>query len=440
MKSVLILIPILLQTIFSFGQIATIGEYLPAWKEGMLDLHHINTGRGDAAFYILPDGTTLLVDAGEMSPTGDRIFTPRNSKIHPNYSKIPSEWIVTYIKKLYPQTETIQLDYALITHFHDDHFGAYYPGAKLSASKKYYLTGITGVAESIPIKMLIDRGYPNYSYPVPLKGNKERILSENIYDEREYESFENYWNFIEYQVEEQGMQAASLKAGRDDQIVLINNPNAYPQFAVRNIMSNGKIWSGEGTTTFNHFPDTTGMNWKSRPHENPSSNAIRIDYGPFKYFTGGDIPGVADLGKPEWADLETPAAKVIGEVDVATLNHHGNRDSQNEFYVKTIKPKVWVQQTWSSDHPGHEVLRRITSRFLYPEERDLFATNMLEANKNVIGPSLERSYKSTEGHIVVRVLPGGKEYYVIILDDDTEDYKVEKIFGPYYSKNKQPEE
>ncbi len=33
----------------------------------MLDLHHINTGSGNAAFYIFPDGTTFLVDAGEIS-------------------------------------------------------------------------------------------------------------------------------------------------------------------------------------------------------------------------------------------------------------------------------------------------------------------------------------------------------------------------------------
>ena len=31
---------------------------------GTLDIHHISTGRGNATFFVLPDGTTLLVDAG----------------------------------------------------------------------------------------------------------------------------------------------------------------------------------------------------------------------------------------------------------------------------------------------------------------------------------------------------------------------------------------
>ena len=35
----------------AFGQ--EIGKPLPPWKEGMLDVHHINTGRGDAADRVL---------------------------------------------------------------------------------------------------------------------------------------------------------------------------------------------------------------------------------------------------------------------------------------------------------------------------------------------------------------------------------------------------
>jgi hypothetical protein len=92
--------------------------------------------------------------------------------------------------------------------------------------------------------------------------------------------------------------------------------------------------------------------------------------------------------------------------------------------------------TWSSDHPGHEVLQRITSTYLYPGPRDLFATNILEANKNVIGPSLENAYKSTAGHIVLRVLPGGDTYFVIILDDESEEIPIKAVFGPYQTKPK----
>ncbi len=44
----------------------TVGMPLAAWQPGMLDIHQISSGRGNAGLYVLPDGTTLLVDAGEL--------------------------------------------------------------------------------------------------------------------------------------------------------------------------------------------------------------------------------------------------------------------------------------------------------------------------------------------------------------------------------------
>ena len=35
-------------------------EYLPEWQAGYLDIHQISTGRGNAAYLIFPDGTTML--------------------------------------------------------------------------------------------------------------------------------------------------------------------------------------------------------------------------------------------------------------------------------------------------------------------------------------------------------------------------------------------
>ena len=43
------------------------GEIMPAWSEGNLDIHFINSGRGECTFYILPDGTIPEV---EMTSTG----------------------------------------------------------------------------------------------------------------------------------------------------------------------------------------------------------------------------------------------------------------------------------------------------------------------------------------------------------------------------------
>ncbi|MEX6688003.1 hypothetical protein QTN47_10885 [Danxiaibacter flavus] len=409
------------------AQVAKVGEPLPEWKAGWLDLHHINTGRGNAAYYIFPDGTTMLLDAGEMDPTNPRTTSRRNTPIRPDDSRPPYEWIVNYIKQVAPQQNNKGIDYALITHFHDDHFGSFYPQAPLSSDKKFVLTGITGVGDLLPFRFLLQR---DDHYPVPLATILKRLPQDNHYRQTWY----NYQSFINV-ASTKGTQVQYFKAGSRTQVGLLHD-KSYKDFYVQNIKSNGWIWTGKDTSTTQHFPAIDTSNPKTWPDENSLSNALVIHYGNFSYYTGGDNPGNVFLGDPEWRDVETPMAKVIGAVDIATMDHHGNRDAVNANMVKTLQPNVWIEQVWTADHPGPETLIRVTSPYLYTAKRDLFATNMMEATELVIGPLIQQSYKSLQGHILVRVLPGGKQYYVIIIDDSTPGKLVKAVFGPYEARGK----
>jgi hypothetical protein len=413
----------------SWAQVATVGKPLPEWKEGYMDLHHINTGRGNASFFIFPDGTTMVLDAGELDPTNARTTSKRNTPMRPNDSKHPYEWIVDYIKQVAPQKEKTKIDYALITHFHDDHFGSYYPGAPLSADKQYALTGITGVGSLLPIHYLLQR---DYNYPVNLTAALKRLPAEMNYKK----TWTNYQDFINAE-SKKGMQALFFKAGSASQVRLQHNAANYSNFYLQNVKSNGWIWTGKDSSVIQHFPPIDSLNRKTWPDENALSNVLVIHYGPFAYYNGGDSPGNVFLGDPLWRDVETPIAKAVGSVDVATMDHHGNRDAVNENLIKTLQPSVWLEQVWTADHPGHETLIRITSPYLYTAKRDLFATNMMEANELVIGDMIKQAYRSLQGHIVVRVLPGGKQYYVIILDDSIPTIPVKSIFGPYTAKASQ---
>lgn len=420
----------------SFAQEVKKGDALPAWQPGYLDLHHINTGRGNCAYYILPDGTTMLFDAGEEDPLAPRTTSVRNSAIHPDNSKRPYEWIANYILQTAPAGRKPVIDYAIVSHFHEDHIGAAYDGAPLSATGKYALTGITGVDDLIPYHMLLDRGYPGYNFPYDMKSKAyEEKLSQNPAYKKYLVTMQNYFRFVDSKIKN-GMKAAQLQPGSKNQIILKYNAAGYPDFFVQNVKSNGKLWIGTETGTIELFPPVDINKPATIPTENALSQVITINYGPFKYYTGGDCPGNVGYGEATWMDVESPIAKSIGKVDVATMDHHGNRDAVNENMVKLFQPRVWIEQVWSSDHPGHEVLIRATSKFLYPGERDLFATNMLQPNKDVIGPMIDNSYKSQQGHILVRVLEGGKIYYVIILDDTKEKLQVKEVFGPYNSSVK----
>ncbi|HMH23905.1 MAG TPA: hypothetical protein VK563_19100 [Puia sp.] len=416
------------------AQIAEPGKPLPEWKEGYLDLHHINTGRGNAAFYILPDGTTVLFDAGELDPSVPRTTSKRNTPIRPDDTRRPYEWITDYIEQVSPAKEKTVIDYAVISHFHDDHFGSWYPDAPLSADKRYALTGITGVGTLLPIHNLLTR---DYSYPVSFETQLKpaRAGAAVGSDDRHYvRTWENFLAFVKSR-RQNGMVAEFFKPGSSTQIRLLHRAASFPNFYVRNVKSNGWIWTGKDSTVEQHFPPVDTANRRTWPDENPLSNVLVIHYGPFSYYTGGDCSGNVFLGDSAWRDVETPVARAIGEVDIATMDHHGNRDAVNEFQIRTLRPRVWIEQVWTADHPGHETLIRATSPLLYPDKRDFFATNMMEANELVIGPLIGQAYKSRQGHIVVRVLPGGESYYVIILEDGNRSRLVKNVFGPYTSKS-----
>ncbi len=401
---------------------------LPEWKEGYLDIHFISTGVGNCAFAVLPDGTTLLIDAGEEDPTSPRVLSPRNTRRYPNYSRLGFQWQADYIISMFPKGRSPILDYALISHFHDDHFGGVYSGIPKSEKGNYFLSGITGVGDIIPIKKLIDRGY---DYPYDLK-------AVDFGNSGELQSLQNLWNFTAYHEKQSGLVHEKLIVGSDKQITLQYNQKRFPEFSVRNINANGETWSGiEGKPNNTRFPDKEAIKRSGiAPGENPLSCGIRVQYGAFKFYTSGDIPGTQpEFEKmPEWYDVESSVAPIVGEVDVTTANHHANRDAMTPYYLSILKPRVIIQEVWSSDHPGHETLIRMTSKKIWPDERDLFATNMLEANQLVIGDLLERSYKSRQGHIVLRVMPQGKEYYIFVLNHLDVNRQITDVFGPYKSK------
>jgi beta-lactamase superfamily II metal-dependent hydrolase len=405
-------------------------QFLKPWTKGMLDIHFISTGVGNCALYVLPDGTSLLVDAGELDPTSPRTNSPRNTPRFPDFSKSGYEWQVDYISQALGKINSRGLDYALISHFHDDHFGGLYSGAPAAEKGDYRLTGITGVGDRIPIGKLIDRGY---HYPVDMK--QQAKVNPNL-----YRDMVNYWNFISYQEKANGLKVEELRVGSKDQIRLLKDPVAFPDFHIRNVNANGRVWTGkdDGSFTTRMPTDLAGRSLSSMPGENPLSCGILIRYGRFSFYTGGDVAGTQPefMKAPEWIDVERLIAPALGEVDVITCNHHANRDAMSAYYLSVLKPRVIVQEVWSSDHPGHEALLRMTSRSIWPGERDLFATNMLEANRLVIGELVDRSYRSLQGHVVIRVFPPGDTYAVYILNHLNTERNVINVFGPYPSKVK----
>ena len=138
------------------------GQSISPWQDGLLDIHHINTGSGNCTFFVFPDGTTMLLDAGDVDRSAKaRINNPlKIAPRLPDSTFSAAQSINEYLARISPAAT--QIDYAVITHFHPDHYGAISPLSKTSHYGSYKLSGITEVHEYIPIKKLIDRNYPVY--------------------------------------------------------------------------------------------------------------------------------------------------------------------------------------------------------------------------------------------------------------------------------------
>jgi beta-lactamase superfamily II metal-dependent hydrolase len=357
-----------------------------------------------------------LFDAGEVnrqSNSNKKTFLKTSPPL-PNDSISAGRCIINYISHVMPGIRKI--DYAVISHFHPDHYGSIHSNSKWSSFGKYQLSGITEVNEYLPIQTLIDRNYPDYNFPVDIKANTF-----------EKENFLNYIKFTESLSKNSLVQ--SLKPGGKSQIKLRNN--SYPEFLVRNICANGEAWTGKEEKSKKIIPSTVSS---KDYNENPLSIALKISYGKFDYFTGGDLTGLSGFGLPSWFDMESEIAPVTGPVDVLSLNHHGVRDATNETFLNTLSPQVIVQQSWSSNHPGEEVLHRMISPSLPKDKRDIFATYIHPETMATYGFWLVDNYKSTRGHIALRVSPGGTDFLIYILDDTKLNLEVKGKFGPYVSR------
>jgi len=415
---------IIVLPVSAFAQ--TIGQPLNAWQEGNLEIHFIHTGRGNCSFFILPDATTFLVDPGEQDPTDPRTLSARQTPLVPNYTRRPYEWIADYVRQYMPADRKPELDHVLITHYHSDHYGHVYLGAPYDSSGHYLKTGITGLGSEMPIRHLMDRGT---DYPMPFRNGA--VLKQA--GSEVFATLTNYWKFLDFQQKQNKLRYEVFGVGRTDQINLLRKPTAYPNFKITNTYSNGDVWTGKEVKHI--FPDFSHASATTpRPGENQVSCGFKVSYGLFDFYTNTDITGMTELGSPDWLNVESKVAPYLSEMDVITTNHHANTDAMHIDYLRAVKPRVIIQEVWSSDHPGHDALRRMTSRWVYPGERDLFATGMLEANKLVIGLALENAYKAHEGHIVVRVAPGGKQYWIYVLNQRSRQRELLKIFGPYHSK------
>jgi beta-lactamase superfamily II metal-dependent hydrolase len=362
-----------------------VGQPLRPWRRGGLDIHHIATGKGDSTLIIGPDGSSLMIDAGASSTP-----TPASLEIRPSADRQPGEWIGRYARRHLAATGKAKLDAFLVSHLHPDH-----------------IDGLYDVSAMLPIGVLVDRGYPDYAYPRPLDAPFAKA----------------YQSFVRERVRAGG-KVERFRVGAADQLVL-------PGAEIRNLAANGEVWTGRGSETRKLFPAIDSLPTADVPDENACSVAIRLRYGAFDYFAAGDLTSSSLDGTLPWRDAETPAARVAGPVDVAVAAHHGMFDATGADVVRALRPRAWIVSAWHVAHPSPDALERMLNPRLYPGPRDVFATGLSPANE-LAHKWLTDRLAVREGHVIVRVAPGG-EYRLVVTDHHDETDRVVSRWGPWAS-------
>ena len=367
-----------------------------SWKPGELDIHFMHTGVGEQTFFVFPDGTTMLLDCGDTHHAKYMCDVPPQ----PSAERCGGEWVSRYIQRLIPQRE---IDYLMVSHWHGDHVGDPSLGCWRNAAGRQ-ICGISAVAEDFRFLNYFDHQFPN---PGRYALDPDR------------EAFKLFQEWLARKRGE-GMNAQPFNVGARNQIRLLRDPTSYPDFSVRNLCANAVLWAGgEGVVDYGAAHARSG---RTKIHENRLSSAIRIDYGRFSYYSGGDneLQLYGEDGRPfNW---EERIGRVCGPVDVAQTNHHAGTYAMSPEFCAAVRPRVWLSSVWQPHMVDHKSLRSMCSRELYPDERYVCFGYVADKVKDVaatyggdIAPS---------GHTVVKVAPGGASYEVFTLDATDESMRI----------------
>jgi hypothetical protein len=292
------------------------------------------------------------------------------------------------------------------------------PDSPLAPNRAYRLTGISDVDALMPIAIVIDRSFPDYGamppYSAPYSANYLAFLKSRAASNRAVER---------------------AQPGSDRQITLRRAPARYPSFKARILSANAVVWTGQGQATSARLPDLSHSPSNAHGYENLLSVATRFQYGRFSYYAGGDLDCDTYDGREPYLDVETPVVHVAGRTEVAAADHHGYFDACGPEFVRSLDAQVYIVQAWDIGHPGTAQMQRMLGQWVdgvtpASEMHDLFTTDLLPANQ-LLNRRFAPKIKSRQGHVVVRVAPGGDSFHVFALDSTRENGNITGVFGPY---------
>ena len=128
-----------------------VGKRYVGWREGEFEMHFISTGASESVFLVCPDGTTVLIDAGDRNPETFKAETNMTAyPTVPDASRRPGEWIARYVGRV--RHDIKEIDYPVATHYDPDHVGGHVVVKAFDGGARYKVYYLEDQDESMTVK------------------------------------------------------------------------------------------------------------------------------------------------------------------------------------------------------------------------------------------------------------------------------------------------
>ena len=379
------------------------GTTLPKWEKGHFRISMLFNGRGESAFLVMPDGTSLMIDCG------DYVFRGRDVVKHlPDDSRRAGEWISRYVLRENPNGKKV--DYFLLTHYHSDHAGGLPFNAGRSANGKYSISGIGQAMDMLDFTTFIDRSWPNMNDPAPRADNFDDWTVKHVKE-------------VYAEAERRGIKVERFRLEKgSDQIRQLHGGGG--KFSFTPLCARGEILKRDGTVLDLGKFDRP----RSKFGENEMSVGFVLSLGDFRYFTAGDFQGSVKGADGKRVEIEDILAAECPQVDVAKANHHGHHSMPDKL-VNALHARVVLAGVWHQAHMTRDAVRRLAkggwpclyAPGLFPEKRR--KEDAAEAWMKDVAPE-----SFAGAHAVVDVAPDGKSYRLMMVTAADESFR---ILGAY---------